>query len=161
MTTTNYTIDGVVRKVDLYAMGPFNFEYSEVQRTNPTLAVESGGRVCSGIVKLAQKVVNTILAYNVYYDFDWGTKLSAFIMAGNTSQIAGVLGVLLADITELVTTQLRSAEQTTLPADERIGVLRVEDYAYIRAQSKVTVSFNLRSQSGEQITLVVPISIVP
>jgi len=160
-TTTNYTLNGGVRKVDLYIMGPYSFKESTLQLTKPTLASAGGGQVCAGIVKLAQKVVGVLLSYNLYYDLDWGTQLFPFILSGNGAQVHRLLPALMAGATAAVVAQIRGSEPFNLPDDERIGNFRMTDYTYDRLGGRVSVVLGVTSRSNEQISVVTPISIVP
>ena len=163
-TTTNYTrddVEGQLRKVDLYMMGPLSFGDQSMQATAPTLNVETGGQVCAGIVKLAQKVVSVLLSYNVYYDFDWGTRLFPFIAAGSAGNIRAILGPLLADAAESVVNDIRSGETEDMPSDERIKNLYSQDFIYDKASSSVIVMLDVLSQADIVTAIVVPVSIVP
>jgi len=164
MNTTNYTYTDVnvqLRKVDLYIMGQPNIIPNVVQKSAPTLNVETGGQICAGIVKLSQKVVNVMLSYNVYYDFDWGTKLFPFIISGSATNIQAVLGTLLAAVAESVVSDISSGETDDAPLDELIKDMYSRSFTYSKADSRVVVFFDIVSQADIVTSIVVPISTVP
>ena len=143
--TTNYTLNGAARKVDLYVMGAFDFTSSAVQKTAPTLSIETGGQVCTGMVKLAQKVVSLLLSYDVFFDSTWGTRLTPFILAGSLNQVQRTLDRTLSIVIENTVSQIRNVEDTSMPDSYREG-----DYVtcYIDLKGK---SFDKRDGSGEAV----------
>lgn len=162
-TTTNYTATvaqtAVTRKVDLYVQGLLNFESDGTQQLAPSLLTASGGSVCAGIVKLAQKVYNTLMSYDIAYDRDWGTALSPLMMTTNIGLIRREFSDFMTLALAGITDQIRAQETTDMPDDERVRVLSLADWGlygdYLKALIYVT------SMSGDAITLVVPISVVP
>jgi hypothetical protein len=150
-----------VRKVDLYVMGAFNFGSSARQRTSPSLVVEKGGQVCAGAVKLAQRMLITMMAYNVYYDPTWGTTLLRIVSSCAPQAIMPYLQQSMALIINNTVSQLQAQETDDMPADEKIDHAYMDDAAYDRGLGKLSLSIILVSQSKENIPLTVPISVVP
>lgn len=160
--TTNYTTStNKVRKVDLYVMGEFNFGVQSVQKTNPTLGTSSGGKVCAGTTKLAQKVVQTLLSYDVLYDGDWGTALSGMLLMGNMSMINQRISQLMATSIGRVTQQLQEQETIDTPDDERLLVLVLKGVNVQRSNGSIQVFLQLATQSRTTVDIIVPIAIVP
>jgi hypothetical protein len=160
-TTTNYTLNGAARKVDLYIMGAFDFSKSAVQKTSPTLAVESGGQVCTGMVKLAQKVVSDLLSCNLHYDVDWGTNMTQLIMGTSLAKVQKQFNLALSVILDNIVNQLRSAETSDMPDDEKIQTVELKRLVVTRSEGKASLSLNVVSMTQEIMPIVVPISVVP
>lgn len=160
-TTTNYTTNGVSRKVDLYVMGAFNFNSQSTQPLAPTLGAESGGQVCAGVVKVAQKIVSYLLTLAIPYDDGWGTAITASLVYSNQYQIQQLFPtVMISAISDMVK-NLTAQETDTTPLDERISQVSMEDWSLDGHNGILKVSLSLRVQSGLTTNIVVPISIVP
>lgn len=162
-TTTNYTVTksgkAVTRKVDLYVQGVMNFGSTGLQQMFPTLGVEQGGSVCAGIVKLAQKAFNTLMNYSPMYDYDWGTALTALLVAGSPALFRRDLATFMTSALEGVITQLQEQETVNTPDDERIRDFIMTDW-YINRDT-LLIALKVVSQKQEVTALVIPISIVP
>lgn len=160
-TTTNYTSNGVTRKVDLYVMGAFNFDSRAVQPTSMSMGSETGGQVCAGIVKLAQKVVNYLMSLGVFYDRQWGTGLSGVLLTYSQFQISQEFPSVITSVLSSTLTALQLQELDTDPLDERISSLALVSWNLDQPAGKLTLNLQLGSQSGDLTPIVVPISIVP
>ena len=158
-TTTNYATNGVVRKVDLYVQGALNFDSTTRQQVYPTLAVEQGGQVCAGIVKLAQKALNTLMSYDIFYDPSWGTGFSTLIMSGNSHLIRREFNSFIVSALNLVLQELRDQETETTPADEKVQGLHMLSWSI--TTDALRCSIQVVSAATTSVIIVVPISVVP
>lgn len=165
-TTTNYSAvtpsgQAVTRKVDLYIMGDLNFGSSTLQKTAPSLSVDTGGKVCAGLAKLAQKTLLVLLSYSIYYDFDWGTGLYRALLSGNFTGLQRNLGPLLAAYIDIASRQIISAQTSDMPPDETLFRLQMNEFTIDRANQKIILSLSVVSNSKDVTTIVVPITVVP
>lgn len=158
-TTTNYTTNGVTRKVDLYTQGVFNFNRDSMQQLNPSMGVSQGGYVCAGVVKLAQKAVNTLLNYDLFYDTAWGTALSALLMAGNMTTVRREFAAFMGAALNGVVQQLSEQYTSTTPLDEQLDGFRMTSWTVYL--DTVTVNLQLVTKNHVKLDIVVPISVVP
>jgi hypothetical protein len=163
LTTTNYTntSNNNPRKVDIYLMGLFDFTSSSTQKLSPTLSVETGGKVCAGAVKLAQKFMMTLLAYNIYYDFSWGSMFSPLFITGTQYQIRKDISTFMRVTLDKITRDIQAQETSDMPPDERLNRLYLKSWYYDRPTSTMKLSIVLNTQSNEVIPIIVPITVVP
>ena len=160
-TVSNYTIGTRVRRVDLYVMGPLDFASSESQLTAQTMGADIGGRVCAGIVKVAQKVVVTMLANNVVNDSSWGTSLGSLLLSGKLGTIKSELGAVLEAGVKYTQSSLIAEEDVNLPDDERISELTLLTWDMDVYNSLLNVSVSVSTRNYETLPIIVPIPIVP
>ena len=162
-TTTNYTKSGATRKVDLYVMGRFDHSSGERQLTQPSISVPSGGFVCAGIVKLAQKIIITILSVRVAYDPEWGTVLTHLVLSGgnNNGTIQENFAYVMSDALDKTKAALKQEENPLTQLDERISELLLEDWRFFNGRTGISVVISLTTMSNETVEIVVPISIAP
>jgi len=160
-TTTNYTVNNTRRRVDMYVMGSLDFTSEDVQETNQTMAAEEGGRVCAGIVKVAQKVAITLLAGNILNDYDWGTSLASLMLSNQLQTIKTEMDSVLAAGVKYVQTSLVKEEDPKLPDDELIGEVVLQDWYLDTVNNKLVLSVSVSTRNFETMPIVVPISIVP
>lgn len=163
MTTSAYFINSAQRKVDLFIMSNFNFDTIHTkQRVTADLGVETGGQVCTGIVKLCQKVMLTILTAALLYDEDqWGTTLSQLLITGATSSLRENLDATLTSAINRTTDLLKLQQDDNTPADEALYDIVLENADYDWASSTLSVSLSVENAMGDTADLVVPISLVP
>lgn len=160
--STSYVASSVVRKVDLYIMGMFNFSSDQAQKTSPTLAVETGGKVCAGMVKLAQKVVQTLLTFDVVYETaDWGNSLSSLLLNGVGHQIQSDFSSFMNSALGRVTDQIQGQETDDMPDDERLQDVTMTDWSFDRPNGRLTASLQVVTRLNTVMPIVVPISVVP
>ena len=154
MSTTNY--DG--RTLDLCIMGRLPYATDTSAEVGTTLDIAVGGQICSGIVKLMQKVLVLLLTYTYRYDPGWGTKLPEALMGGNLTKVKRMLEAGLPEALEKTVDLLRSQEYLDTPLDERIASLRREGEIFINYDDQsVSVSIRVTTLNGSTNAIIVPL----
>jgi len=154
MAITNYsnrTVD-----ISMFGLAVYQPGIGEEQ-TDITLALQTGGRVCTGIAKLAQKFLLVLLSSNNYYDMAWGTELSQALLTGSVQKayqnLSNSMGGAIANAIDL----LRSQETDATPDDERVGSAQVVSMTQDTNTGSVTASIVLQSSAGNSTVLVTPV----
>jgi len=160
-TSTNYSVNGRIRRVDLYVMGALDFGSGDTQLTSPSMQATAGGRVCAGIVKLAQKVCIELLTYLPMSDLDWGTDIGLLVRQPNASIIRSSIGDTASAAVKKVMTDIIAEERAWLPDDERLLQVALLGWSIDNATQKIKIDVSVTNRNFESLPIVIPISIVP
>lgn len=161
--THNYTYNNAPRKVDLYIMGQFTPAVSgnNVLTTSMTLGADTGGNVCTGVAKLAQRVVITLLSCGIFHDLDWCNDLSLALTIDNAYwhkvNLHGVVGSSISTVSRLI----KSQTAADAPEDEQLDEILITGISIDTATRKISIGLSISTVDQTIIDVVVPISIVP
>ena len=153
--TSNY--DGRRVSLSIYGSG-FNYYSTDEQQAATTLNGDSGGFVCSGIVKLCQSVLVFMLSDDLVFDGSWGSALPRY-MNGSVQYFGANLDNVAAAAFAATTSALQANERADAPDDERISGLSLRSWSYTDDGTGVTMTIQVTSVAGETRDVVVPLSL--
>jgi len=143
MATTNYNN----RKTDLL-MVAVQPKQGGATLSNFDFGLDTGGKICTSVIKLQQKVIVLLLTQFYYYDTFWGTDLPKALFGGSVQQAYDLITNTFTDYSMDVLNLLKSQETTNTPRDERITGLSMTGSSYDVDTGSITISLALSTSTG-------------
>lgn len=156
MPTTNYDN----RTVDLYLLGNLTLKPgTPAEEVVFGFGLEQdGGKICTGLLKLLQKVVILLLTYSRYFDTAWGSDLAGILGVGSMQKAFQALNASFPGIATNVIILLKAQESTDTPYDEQIKAIDLVDLSNDVQQGKIRLTIRVTSIMGENVVLTLPIA---
>lgn len=156
MANTNY--DG--RSIDILIFQDHSYNFTKEDVRISWFANERGdGKICTGIVKMAQKAIVVLLTHTQFFDRRWSTDLPTAVFGSGSltkaqQRIEQDFGIYAQQALEL----LQAQELVEDPRDEKIRDILLEDISIDRGQGIMNLSIRIEVLSGDDTVLVIPIA---
>jgi hypothetical protein len=138
-------------------LGDTNPAPGSTTELNQGFHLETGAKVCTGIVKLTQKALLCLMTYAHYYDPMWGTDMAEMLSVRNFSQAAVSFENIFPLAADRARELLRSQELDTDPYDERIADITLESLSTNRADASMSARIRVESVAGAYTVLTLPV----
>jgi len=153
-TTTSYS----GRTVDLCIYEGFNFNSPLKQEASFSLNSETGGLLCTGVVKLAQKCVTRILTDSVEHEKSINSLLAESILGG--INIGPTLWHYGTATVQLLGSLIKDEQKDLdIPDDETLSSITLDSWEHDRVNSSAVFYITLNTVAGTSAPLVIPIGL--
>ena len=152
-TTTDYTD----RTRDLCIYTNFDWADAAMQAVDISLNGIEGGLICSGTVKLAQKVLIALLSYGSAYDTVPSSLLAEYLQTGE-SRPARLYSAITIAFTQ-TKAYINNNLPDDAPDDERVSSIKLVEWNYDRAAGSLDIEIEVYSVGGSNFPLLIPLNV--